>query len=84
MAGDVVTGRQAQVNTWLWILNAIVIGFVIIAAFRASTSIGHTVASASYHFMLYYMGVLALIALTAEVGIGLVCTDRIFMKARPG
>ena len=67
-------------NTWLWILNAIVIGFVIIAAFLASTSIGHTVASASYHFMLYYMGVLALIALTAEVGIGLVCTDRIFMR----
>ncbi len=67
-------------NTWLWILNAIVIGFVIIAAFLASTAIGHTVASASYHFMLYYMGVLALIALTAEVGIGLVCTDRIFMR----
>ena len=67
-------------NTWLWILNAIVIGFVVIAAFLASTSIGHTVASASYHFMLYYMGVLALIALTAEVGIGLVCTDRIFMR----
>lgn len=67
-------------NTWLWILNAIVIGFVVIAAFLASTPIGHTVASASYHFMLYYMGVLALIALTAEVGIGLVCTDRIFMR----
>jgi hypothetical protein len=67
-------------NTWLWILNAIVIGFVVIAAFLASTTIGHTVASASYHFMLYYVGVLALIALTAEVGIGLVCTDRIFMR----
>ena len=67
-------------NTWLWILNAIVIGFVVIAAFLASSGIGHTVAAASYHFMLYYMGVLALIALTAEVGIGLVCTDRIFMR----
>ncbi len=67
-------------NAWLWILNAIVIGFVIIAAFLASTKIGHTVAAASYHFALYYMGVLALIALTAEVGIGLVCTDRIFMR----
>ena len=67
-------------NTWLWILNAVVIGFVVIAAFLASTGIGHTVAGASYHFMLYYMGVLALIALTAEVGIGLVCTDRIFMR----
>ncbi|HTT55352.1 MAG TPA: hypothetical protein VMH35_28510 [Streptosporangiaceae bacterium] len=67
-------------NTWLWILNAIVIGFVVIAAFLASTRIGHTVAGASYHFALYYMGVLALIALTAEVGIGLVATDRIFMR----
>ncbi len=67
-------------NAWLWILNVIVIGFVIIAAFLASTQIGHTVAAASYHFALYYMGVLALIALTAEVGIGLVCTDRIFMR----
>ena len=67
-------------NAWLWILNAIVIGFVIIAAFLASTKVGHTVAAASYHFALYYMGVLALIALTAEVGIGLVCTDRIFMR----
>ena len=67
-------------NAWLWILNAVVIGFVIIAAFLASTKIGHTVAGASYHFALYYMGVLALVALTAEVGIGLVCTDRIFMR----
>jgi hypothetical protein len=67
-------------NAWLWVLNAVVIGFVIIAAFLASTKIGHTVAAASYHFALYYMGVLALIALTAEVGIGLVCTDRIFMR----
>ncbi len=67
-------------NAPLWILNAIVIGFVVIAAFLASSGIGHTVAAASYHFMLYYMGVLALIALTAEVGIGLVCTDRIFMR----
>jgi len=67
-------------NTWLWILNAIVIGFVVIAVFLASSKIGHTVAAASYHFALYYMGVLALVALTAEVGIGLVCTDRIFMR----
>ena len=70
-------------NTWLWILNAIVIGFVVIAAFLASTRIGHTVAAASYHFALYYMGVLALIALTAEVGIGLVALTA-FSCGRPG
>ena len=67
-------------NTWLWILNAVVIGFVVIAAAASSTPIGHTVVQATYHFLLYYVGVLALIALTAEVGIGLVATDRIFMK----
>ncbi len=67
-------------NTWLWILNAVVIGFVVIAAAASSTPIGHTVVQATYHFLLYYVGVLALIALTAEVGIGLIATDRIFMK----
>jgi hypothetical protein len=52
---------------------------VIIAAAAASTKIGHTVAAASNHFLLFYAGVLALIALTAEVGIGLVASDRIIM-----
>ncbi len=67
-------------DAWLWVLNAVVIGFVVIAAAASSTPIGHTVVQATYHFLLYYVGVLALIALTAEVGIGLVATDRIFMK----
>ena len=67
-------------NTWLWILNAVVIGFVVIAAAASSTPIGHTVVQATYRFLLYYVGVLALIALTAEVAIGLIATDRIFMK----
>jgi len=74
------TVARPRSNRWLWILNAIVIGFVVIAAAAASTRIGHTAVSATYHFLLYYVGVLALIALTAEVGIGLVATDRIFMK----
>jgi preprotein translocase subunit SecG len=64
----------------LWILNAVVIGTVVLAAAAAATTTGHTVAAASDHFLLYYAGVLALIALTAEVGIGLVASDRIFMK----
>jgi DMSO/TMAO reductase YedYZ heme-binding membrane subunit len=67
-------------NTWLWILNAIVISVVVIAAAAASTSVGHTVVSALNHFLLFYAGVLALVALTAEVGIGLVASDRIIMK----
>ena len=67
-------------DAWLWILNAVVIGTVILAAAAAATTTGHTVVAASDHFLLYYAGVLALIALTAEVGIGLVASDRIFMK----
>jgi preprotein translocase subunit SecG len=67
-------------DAWLWILNAVVIGTVVLAAAAAATTTGHTVVAASDHFLLYYAGVLALVALTAEVGIGLVASDRIFMK----
>jgi hypothetical protein len=67
-------------NAWLWILNAVVISVVVIAAAAASTSVGHSAVSALNHFLLFYAGVLALIALTAEVGIGLVASDRIIMK----
>jgi hypothetical protein len=67
-------------NAWLWILNAVVISVVVIAAAAASTSVGHSVVSALNHFLLFYAGVLALVALTAEVGIGLVASDRIIMK----
>ncbi|MGI8451329.1 MAG: ferric reductase-like transmembrane domain-containing protein [Streptosporangiaceae bacterium] len=52
----------------------------MLAAAAAATTTGHTVVAASDHFLLYYAGVLALIALTAEVGVGLVASDRIFMK----
>jgi preprotein translocase subunit SecG len=67
-------------DAWLWILNAVVISAVIIAAAAAATTTGHTVVAGTDHFLLYYAGVLALIALTAEVGIGLIASDRIFMK----
>lgn len=74
------TVARPRSNTWLWILNAVVISVVAIAAAAASTSIGHTVVSGLNHFLLFYAGVLALVALTAEVGIGLVASDRIIMK----
>jgi DMSO/TMAO reductase YedYZ heme-binding membrane subunit len=74
------TVARPRSNTWLWILNAIVISVVVIAAAAASTSVGHIVASALNHFLLFYAGVLALVTLTAEVGIGLVASDRIIMK----
>ena len=74
------TVARPRSNTWLWILNVVVISVVVIAAAAASTSVGHSVVSALNHFLLFYAGVLALIALTAEVGIGLVASDRIIMK----
>ena len=55
---------------------------VVIMAFLALTSIGHVIDAATQHFMLYYAGVFALIALCASVGLGLVATDR--MVLNPG
>lgn len=74
------TVARPRSDAWLWILNAVVIGAVIIAAAAAATTTGHTVVAGTDHFLLYYAGVLALVALTAEVGIGLVASDRTFMK----
>ena len=74
------TVARPRSDAWLWILNAVVIGTVIIAAAAAATAAGRTVVAGTDHFLLYYAGVLALVALTAEVGIGLVASDRIFMK----
>src|SRR5580698_1536533 len=56
-------------------------GIVIIVAFLALTSIGHVIDAATQHFMLFYAGVFALIALCASAGLGLVATDRVFLSA---
>jgi DMSO/TMAO reductase YedYZ heme-binding membrane subunit len=55
-------------------------GAVVIIAFLTLTSIGHVIDLATQHFMLYYAGVFALIALCASVGLGLVATDRIVLN----
>jgi DMSO/TMAO reductase YedYZ heme-binding membrane subunit len=55
------------------------VSIVVIVAFLALTSIGHVVDAATQHFMLFYAGVFALIALCASVGLGLVATDRRFL-----
>jgi hypothetical protein len=44
------------------------------------TAAGRTIGAAVMHFMLFYAGVFALIALTASVGVGLAATDRVFMS----
>ena len=55
---------------------------VVIVAFLALTSTGHVIDAATQHFMLFYAGVFALIALCASTGLGLIATDRVFL--RPG
>jgi hypothetical protein len=44
------------------------------------TKAGHPITAAVQHFMLFYAGVFALIALTASVGVGLAATDRLVMS----
>ncbi len=63
------------------IYAAAITGIVIIVAFLALTSIGHVIDAATQHFMLFYAGVFALIALCASTGLGLVATDRVFLNA---
>jgi DMSO/TMAO reductase YedYZ heme-binding membrane subunit len=53
---------------------------VVIVAFLTLTGTGHVIDAATQHFMLYYAGVFALIALCASVGLGLIATDRMFMN----
>ena len=63
------------------IYAAAITGIVIIVAFLALTSIGHVIDAATQHFMLFYAGVFALIALCASTGLGLIATDRVFLGA---
>jgi DMSO/TMAO reductase YedYZ heme-binding membrane subunit len=55
-------------------------GIVVIVAFLALTGTGHVIDAATQHFMLFYAGVFALIALCASVALGLVATDRMFLN----
>jgi hypothetical protein len=49
-------------------------------AVAATTKTGHAIALAVQHFLLFYAGVFALVALTASVGAGLAAADRVFMS----
>ena len=53
---------------------------VVIVAFLALTSTGHVIDAATQHFMLFYAGVFALIALCASVALGLIATDRMILQ----
>ncbi|HEX4830249.1 MAG TPA: hypothetical protein VH478_04055 [Trebonia sp.] len=56
------------------------VGAAVILAFLTFTSTGHVVDAAVQHFMLFYAGVFALIALCASVGLGFVAGMRIVLS----
>jgi hypothetical protein len=56
---------------------AVTVAVVLIAE---RTGHGRSIVSSVQRFRLFYMGVFALIALTAAVGVGLLATDRIVMR----
>ena len=62
----------------IWVIIALL---VVVAGAAASgvTPRGRDILLATQHFMLFYSGVLALVALTTAVGVGIVATDRIVM-----
>jgi len=65
-------------HTVVWVIVALLV-VVAGAAASGATPRGRDILLAVQHFMLFYSGVLALIALTAAVGAGVVATDRIVM-----
>ena len=71
-------GAAAEHATKIYSIAGAAIAVII--AFLALTSIGHVVSAATQHFMLFYAGVFALIALCASVGLGLVSTNRMFLN----
>jgi len=73
-AGGVAAEHATKIYT------VAIIGVVVIVAFLALTGIGHVIDAATQHFMLFYAGVFALIALCASVGLGLVATDRMLLS----
>jgi DMSO/TMAO reductase YedYZ heme-binding membrane subunit len=60
--------------TAILIAATVVILFVLVA-----TKAGRDIDAATQHFMLFYAGVLALVALTGSVMVGLLATDRVIM-----
>jgi DMSO/TMAO reductase YedYZ heme-binding membrane subunit len=61
------------------IMASVAAGVIVLVLVLAMTPEGHVIDAATQHFMLYYAGVFALIALTASVGVGLVATDRVIL-----
>jgi DMSO/TMAO reductase YedYZ heme-binding membrane subunit len=62
------------------IYGTAIASLIVIVAFLTMTKIGHVVDAATQHFMLYYAGVFALIALCTSTGLGLISTDRLVLS----
>jgi hypothetical protein len=67
-----------RAGDWAFIATGAAALAVALAA-GATTKTGHVIAVAVQHFLLFYAGVFALVALTASVGAGLAAADRVFM-----
>jgi hypothetical protein len=62
------------------IIWAIILLFLLAGVLAsANTARGSDILTAVQRFMLFYSGVLALVALTAAVGVGVVAADRVIM-----
>jgi hypothetical protein len=61
----------------IWVILLLFLLAGVLAS--ANTTQGSAILAAVQRFMLFYSGVLALVALTAAVGVGVVATDRIVM-----
>jgi DMSO/TMAO reductase YedYZ heme-binding membrane subunit len=70
-----VTTPRRGLTIWIVIVFVVFAG----AAASGSTARGQDILTAVQRFMLFYSGVLALVALTAAVGVGIVAADRIVM-----
>jgi hypothetical protein len=60
----------------------VIVALLLVVAGAAASGVsprGRDILLATQHFMLFYSGVLALVALTTAVGVGIVATDRIVM-----
>jgi hypothetical protein len=72
-----VGGTAAEHINKIW--AAVIVGAILTIGLLTFTTIGHTIDLAVQHFMLFYAGVLVLIALCTSVGAGLAATDRMFL-----
>jgi DMSO/TMAO reductase YedYZ heme-binding membrane subunit len=71
--------RVTTVRRGLIIWTLIVLMVIVGAAASGFTPLGRDILAAVQRFLLFYSGVVALVALTASVGVGILAADRIVM-----